>query len=79
MRLAPINRNPMDAERLSKFENLLNSQSVIETYLMELRGKKMVPKKSGNTWPLEEKYEEVSVIGNVRLLFGMFLQQFSIV
>lgn len=62
MRLAPINRNPMDQNRLLEFEKLYCSQSVEKTYLTELRSKVIEPKKSGNTWPLEEKFEDVLVI-----------------
>lgn len=70
MRLAPINRNPMeeDSERRSEFEELFKSQATVETYLTELRSKKIKPKKSCNTWPLEEKYEEILVIGNHYLI-----------
>lgn len=63
MRLAPINRNPMDEDRLMKFEEEFNLQSVEELYLKELKSKKIEPKKSGNTWPLEEKYDEVLILG----------------
>lgn len=64
MRIAPINRNPMDEERRSKFEESYNDQSCVDTYLAEFRSGIFVPKKSRNTWPLEEKYDVV-VLGNV--------------
>lgn len=54
MRLASINRNPLDTARRSALDSALSAQDTWETYLTQLRCGDIKPGHSSNTWPRGE-------------------------
>ncbi|XP_078052140.1 uncharacterized protein LOC144478252 [Augochlora pura] len=56
MKLAPIcRRNLSEMEKITLDENQNKEISIAELYLSDLKNKKIVPRKSSRTWPLESK------------------------
>lgn len=70
MKVAPVSRRSLNSEEkllLDKKCNKENTQ-ITNLYLAEIKNKKIVPRKSSKTWPLEAK-DDVVVLGKCFISF----------
>lgn len=65
MRLAPIIRHELGTEKKEELDSLMEAQNVSQKqlYLNSLRDGHIKPGTSTRTWPLEDKYDDVMIIG----------------
>lgn len=69
MRLAPAVRNPLTEERRIELDQFLESQNVRDLYIKNLRNGKYTPIVGQKTWPINEKDDDVVIVGECKLRY----------
>lgn len=63
MRLAPTVRIPLTEARKKDLDKFLETQNVEELYIKNIKNGNIKPSRSGKTWPLDEKDDDILIIG----------------